>query len=44
MKDQLEKELQELEKSFQSGITGMTTNEYCSYYYQLSQKIKREGV
>jgi len=40
MKAKLLKELKDLELSFKSGKSGMTTNEYCSYYYQLSQKIK----
>ena len=41
MKKQLEQELRDLEVSFKSGESGMTTNEYSSYYYQLSQKIKK---
>jgi hypothetical protein len=41
MKSQLEKELRDLEVSFKSGKSGMTTNEYSSYYYQLSQRIKK---
>jgi len=41
MKDQLEKELKELAFSFKSGKSGMTTNEYMDYYYQLSQRIKK---
>jgi len=41
MKAQLEKELKDLETSFKSGQSGMTTNEYCSAYYQLSQRIKK---
>lgn len=41
MKSQLEKELQELQESFKSGKSGMTTNEYTSTYYQLSQRIKK---
>jgi len=40
MKTLLEQELKELQQSFESGKSGMTTNEYCSYYYQLSQRIK----
>ena len=41
MKTQLLNELRELEISFKSGKSAMTTNEYTSYYYQLSQKIKK---
>lgn len=41
MKAIYEKQLRELERSFKSGKSGMTTNEYCSYYYQLSQKVKK---
>ena len=41
MKAQLEQELKELEISFKSGKSGMTTNEYCSTYYQMSQRIKK---
>ena len=41
MKAKLEQELRDLEVSFKSGKSGMTTNEYSSYYYQLSQKIKK---
>ena len=41
MKAQLEQELRDLEVSFKSGKSGMTTNEYCSIYYQLAQRIKK---
>jgi hypothetical protein len=41
MKSQLEKELKELQESFKSGKSGMTTNEYTSAYYQLAQRIKK---
>jgi hypothetical protein len=41
MKYTLQQELKDLENSFKSGKNGMTTNEYCSYYYQLSQRIKQ---
>lgn len=41
MKTKLQKELKDLEVSFKSGKSGMTTNEYTSYYYQLLQKIKK---
>lgn len=41
MKAQLEQELRDLEISFKSGKSGMTTNEYCSYYHQLAQRIKK---
>ena len=41
MKAKLEQELRDLEVSFKSGKSGMATNEYTSYYYQLSQKIKK---
>jgi hypothetical protein len=41
MRSQLEKELKELQESFKSGKSGMTTNEYTSIYYNLSQKIKK---
>jgi hypothetical protein len=40
MKSKLEKELRDLEESFKSGNSGMTTNEYCSTYHQIAQKIK----
>lgn len=40
MNSNYEKELKELEESFKSGKSGMTTNEYCSYYHELSKKIK----
>ena len=41
MKMQLEKELRDLEVSFKSGKSGMTTNEYCSTYHQIAQRIKK---
>lgn len=41
MKAIYEKQLRNLEQSFKSGKSGMTTNEYCSYYHELSQKIKK---
>lgn len=41
MKAQLEQELKDLEVSFKSGKSGMTTNEYCSIYHQLAQRIKK---
>lgn len=41
MKALLEKELKDLQESFKSGKSGMTINEYTSYYYQLSQRIKK---
>ena len=41
MKEQLQQELKDLQLSFKSGKSGMTTNEYCSAYYQISQKIKK---
>jgi hypothetical protein len=41
MKAKLEQELRDLERSFKSGKSGMTTNEYCSTYHQLSQRIKK---
>ena len=40
MKLKLEQELKELELSFKSGKSGLTTNEYSSIYFQLSKKIK----
>lgn len=40
MKAKLEQELKELQDSFKSGKSGMTTNEYCSYYHQLCKKIQ----
>ena len=40
MKLKLEKELKELELSFKSGKSGLTTNEYSSIYFRLSKKIK----
>jgi hypothetical protein len=41
MKAKLQQELKDLEISFKLGKSGMTTNEYSSYYYQLSQRIKQ---
>jgi len=41
MKAKLEQQLKDLQKSFESGKSGMTTNEYCSYYHQISQRIKK---
>jgi hypothetical protein len=41
MKAILEKELKDLQENFKSGKSGMTTNEYTSTYYQLSQRIKK---
>jgi hypothetical protein len=40
MKLKLEQELKQLELSFKSGKSGLTTNEYSSIYFQLSKKIK----
>jgi hypothetical protein len=40
MKAILEQQLKDLELRFKLGKSGMTTNEYSSYYYQLSKKIK----
>jgi hypothetical protein len=39
-KEQLEKELKDLEISFKTKKSGMSVNEYSSYYNQLSKKIK----
>ena len=39
-KEKLEKELRDLELSFKTKKSGMSVNEYSSYYYQLSKKIK----
>lgn len=39
-KEQLEKELKALELSFKTKNSGMTVNEYSSYYFELSKKIK----
>ena len=39
-KEQLEKELKELELSFKNKNSGMSVNEYSSYYFQLSKKLK----
>lgn len=41
MKAKLEQELKDLQKSFESGKSAMTTNEYTTAYYTLCQKIKR---
>jgi hypothetical protein len=41
MKTILEQELKDLQTSFKSGKSGMTTNEYTSTYYQISQRIKK---
>ena len=41
MKAKLQQELRDLESSFKSGKSGMTTNEYCSAYHQIAQKIKK---
>ena len=43
MKAKLQQELKDLETSFKLGKSGMTTNEYSSYYYQLSQRIKKSN-
>ena len=40
MKAKLEQELRELQLAFETGNSGISTNEYCSMYYQLSQRIK----
>ena len=39
-KEQLEKELKALELSFKNKNSVMTVNEYSSYYFELSKKIK----
>jgi len=41
MKAILEQELRDLQVSFKSGKSGMTTNEYTSTYHQLAQRIKK---
>jgi hypothetical protein len=41
MKEQLKKELKELETAYKSGKSGLTTNEYCSQLHYLLQKIKK---
>lgn len=41
MKAKLEQELRDLQNSFETGKSGMSNNEYTSYYYQLSQRIKQ---
>jgi hypothetical protein len=39
-KEQLEKELKDLQLSFKNKKSGMSVNEYSSYYFELSKKIK----